>query len=291
MSCKELAVLFMKWATEYHVGKSATHVYNSETIGHYKTALKQLVLQFGNIPVNDFRPLDLITLQKYWTTHGIRKNGYARKSINQFIGIIKQAFKHAVKFGYADSSVYHAILTVDNLKKGKTTAPEYRDVKPVDLEIVKLTLPFMPPIIADMVKIQFYCNMRGQDVRNMRSCDIDFNKYPGVWVYTPFTHKNSNKGKTLQKAIPIPAQEILKPYLNKNPDEFLFSPKDSIALKNIERRQGRKSLNKKGEVQPSHVNRKKDNPKRTPGSQYSRSSYNRAINIPLPDRNSTYCAL
>ena len=44
-----------------------------------------------------------------------------------------------------------------------------------------------------------------------------------------------------------------------------------------ERRKNRKTLNKKGEVQASQKNRRKENPKKVPGEQYSPESYNRAI--------------
>ena len=62
-----------------------------------------------------------------------------------------------------------------------------------------------------------------------------------------------------------------------NPKAFLFSPADTVRDKNIEQRRNRKTLSKNGEVQPSHRNRKKENPKTVPGKQYSTETYGRAV--------------
>jgi hypothetical protein len=64
----------------------------------------------------------------------------------------------------------------------------------------------------------------------------------------------------------------IAPYLVEKadtPEAFLFSPADTMRDRAVELRKNRKTLNKKGEVQPSHKNRRKENPKRTPGEQYS----------------------
>lgn len=167
---------------------------------------------------------------------------------------------------------------VDNLKKGRTKAGEYRDIQPVSDEIVDKTLPFLPPIVADMVRVQRLCGCRPQDIRNMRSVDIDRSK--DVWCYRPFTHKTEHQGKRRLIAIGPRAQAILTPYLTEKAsslEAFLFSPQDTVRLQRIERRKKRKSLNKQGEVQPSQKDRSKPNPKRAPRDHYTKSSYIHAV--------------
>jgi len=66
-------------------------------------------------------------------------------------------------------------------------------IEPVDDAIVDRTLPFLPPIVADMVRVQRLCGMRPQDVRNMRAIDID--RTQKVWRYVPFTHKTEHQKK------------------------------------------------------------------------------------------------
>ena len=144
---------------------------------------------------------------------------------------------------------------------------------PVDDETVDKTLPFLPPVVADMVQIQRLAGLRPQDVFNMRSCDIDRSR--DVWLYRPFKHKTKHRGKERALAIGPRAQEILLPYIVRkadNPEAFLFSPKDSVRIQNQEKRERRKS-----KVQPSQRDRRKPNPKRIPKEQYTKDSYNRAV--------------
>ena len=105
--------------------------------------------------------------------------------------------------------------------------------------------------------------------------------YEDVWVYTPFTHKTENvTGEETFIAIGPKAQAILTPYLIEKadtPEAYLFSPADSVRLQNIDKRRKRTTFNKSGQVQPSHRNRKKKNPKKVPGDHYTKSSYYQGI--------------
>lgn len=268
ISCQELAVHFLEWAEGYYVknGKLTT------TFGHCKNALSLLTKHYGNESVDDFRPLSLVFLQEKWITQGL-----ARQTVNRYVGIVKQAFKHGTKFGWVEAMTYLALQGVDNLKAGRTKAPEYRKVGVVDADTVKKTLPFLPPVVADMVRVQRLTCGRPQDVRNMRACDID--RSCGVWRYIPFTHKTEHRGKNRVIAIGPRAQAILMPYLFEKedcPEAFLFSPQDTVKLQKIEKRRNRKTLNKKGQVQPSQRDRSRPDAAK-PGEQYTKDSYNRAV--------------
>lgn len=96
-------------------------------------------------------------------------------------------------------------------------------------------------------------------MRNLRPIDIvDHNKE--VWRYLPFTHKTEHKGKSRIVAIGPKAQAILTPYLIEKEEQleaFLFSPQDAVKLQKVEKRRNRKTLNKKGQVQPSQQDRSK----------------------------------
>lgn len=201
-----------------------------------------------------------------------------RQTVNRYVGTIRQVFKHGNKFGWVDPVVYHALRSVDNLKKGRTKAPEYRDIKPVPEEVVNRTLPFLPPIVADMVRVQLLSGMRPQDVRNLRSIDI-IDRDKDVWRYEPFTHKNEHRGKSRVVPIGRHAQAILTSYLADKadePEDFLFSPKDTVKMQNIEKRRNRKTFNKQGRVQPSQRDRSKPGASKH-GTQYTKDSYAQAI--------------
>ena len=269
ITCQELAVHFLEWAEGYYVKNGK----QTETFGHHQRAIAPLVRHYGHESVNNFTPLSLVFLQKQWI-----ETGYARLTVNRYVCIIKQAFKFGVKFGWVDAHTHYALQAVDNLKAGRTKAPESKDVEPVEDEIVNRTLPFLSSVVADMVRVQRLCGMRPQDIRNIRACDID--QSGDIWIYRPFTHKTEHLGKKLQKAIGFRAQAILMSYLfekEDTPEAFLFSPRDAVQLQKIEKRRNRKTLNKKGEVQPSQRDRSKPNAVQKVGEQCTRDSYNQAI--------------
>ena len=266
----ELAVDFLNYAKKYYLDKSGKP---NETFGHCKLAIAPVVQYYGKNTVSEFAPLALVFVRDKWVESGI-----SRQTINRWVGIIKQMFRWGVTYGLVSTDTLYALQAVPNLKEGRTTAPEYKEVQPANLANVEKTLPFLPSIVADMVRIQLLAGMRPQDVRNLRSCDID--RTGKIWKYSPYTHKTKYRGKTRELAIGPKAQAILTPYLIEKadtPEAFLFSPKDTVRIQNIEKRRKRKTFNKKGEVQPSQVCRKKKNPQKQPSEQYSRDSYNRAI--------------
>jgi integrase len=266
ISCQELAIHFLEWAEDYYMSQP-------KSFAHVRKAMEFLVKHYGRESVDKFSPMSLVYLQKKLVEHG-----YARPMVNRYVGVIKRAFKHGAKFGWAEPNTSYALQVVDNLKKGRTKAHEFRVIKPVDPDVFEKTLAELPKRVADMCRIQRNSTMRPQDVCNLRACDID--RSGDVWIYRPPAHKTAYLGEVLTKYIGSQAQAILMSYLlekEDSPEAFLFSPADTVRDRNIEKRRNRKTLNKKGEVQPSHKNRKKVNPKRAPGMRYTTASYNRAI--------------
>jgi integrase len=114
--------------------------------------------------------------------------------------------------------------------------------------------------------------MRPQDVRNLRTGDLDMTC--DVWIYRPWTHKTEHHGHSRQVAIGPRAQTILGPFLKpKDPTAYLFSPKDAVAASRAARALRRKTPRTLSEVQRPH----KKHPRRQPRSQYSKASYGSAI--------------
>jgi integrase len=266
ISCQELAIHVLEWAEEYFMNQP-------KSFYHLNRAMEFLVKHYVRELADNFAPTSLMFIQKKLVEHG-----YARPMVNRYVGIIKRAFKHGAKFGWASPQTSYALQVVDNLKKGRTRAHEYRDITSVNPGDFEKTLSELPHRIADMARIQRLCVMRPQDVCNLRSADID--RSGDVWLYRPYTHKTAHLGEVLTKYIGATAQAILTPYLVEkadSPKAFLFAPADTMRDRAAELRKNRKTLNKKGEVQPSHKNRRKENPKKAPGEQYCTEVYNRAI--------------
>lgn len=264
ITIQELSIRFLDWAEGHYVDDGKP----TSSLRRCQLALAPFIQFYGKEPISNFGPESLIFIQEKLVEYGL-----ARETVNKRIGIIRQVVKWGVKRGRVKAEVLVALQAVDGLQAGRTKAPEYRQIEPVDAETVEKTLPYVSPIIADMIRVQRLIGGRPQDVYNMRACDIDTNG--DVWKYVPFKHKTKHRGKLRILPIGPKAQAILIPYLlerEDTPEAFLFSPKDSKRLYYAKKRHNRKT-----KIQPSQKNRKRSNPKRLPGDQYSKDSYNRAV--------------
>jgi integrase len=264
ITIEELVIQFLEYAAGYYVQNGKQTL----TVTHCRYALAPVIQHYGKNSVSEFGPLSLKFIREIMV-----KEQLARSTINSRIGIIKQMFRWGVENELVSSEIFQALLAVTGLKKGRSEAVEPEPVELIADEIIEKTLPFCPPIIADMIQIQRYGGLRPQDVINLRSCDID--RTNDIWKYVPHTHKTKHRGKERMLPIGPRTQRILEPYLiekAETPDAFLFSPADTVRLLRVEQRQNRKT-----KVQPSQICRKKSIPKRKPSEQYNHHSYRTAI--------------
>jgi integrase len=162
------------------------------------------------------------------------------------------------------------LLTVPGLKKGRTTAREPKPIGPVEDVVVEATLPYLPEVVADMVRLQRLTGCRPGEVCSMRPGDIDRTTDP--WTYRPVSHKTQHLGKARTIYIGPKAQEVLRSYLLRPADSFCFSPAESEARRKAEMRERRRTR-----VQPSQLNRRKKRPKRPLSDHYVKNAYRLAV--------------
>ena len=113
--------------------------------------------------------------------------------------------------------------------------------------VVIRTLPFMSPVIADMVKLQRGACMRPGEVCDLRVGDID--RSGEVWLLRAKKHKTARFGAKRIVAFGPPEIEILRRRsVNKGADQYIFSPREAQQERWAEMRVARKS-----KVQPSQV--------------------------------------
>ncbi len=197
--------------------------------------------------------------------------GWARTAINANMGRIRRAFKWAVAEELLSPTVLEGLRAVAGLRDGRSEARETEPVRPVADEQVNATLPYLGSVVAAMVRLQRITGMRPYEVVSIRPCDID--RSDEVWIYEPSHHKNKWRGHVRQVPLGPKAQEILKPFMSRRADTFLFSPAEAEAERNAERRKNRKSP-----MTPSQAARKsKAKPGRAKRERYDTNSYRRAI--------------
>jgi len=235
--------------------------------GCIKEALKIVRELYGRTTANEFGPLALKAVRQRMVD-----NGWSRGYINKSIGRIRRCFKWAVENELVRSDMYHGLMAVSGLRKGRSDAREPDPVQPVDDASVNATLPYLTPVVADMIRFQRIMGCRPQDVCNLRPCDVDMSD--DVWLYRPETHKTEHHDR--ERIIPIgpKGQDILRPYLLRDKESHCFQPIDSERKRRAAQHDNRTTPlfcgNKPGS------NRKKK-PKRVAGEKYTTDSYRRAI--------------
>ncbi len=219
----------------------------------------------GSLEANQFGPLALQRQRDRWV-----KSGISRRYVNRQVNLVVRIFKRAVSQELVESSTWQRLKSIEPLRQGQTTAPETEAIKPVSIELVRATAKYLSPVVRSMVRIQLATGMRPGEVCNLRPCDLD--RTNEVWMFRPAKHKTANKG--IRKAVPIlgDAREAVMDYLNRGPESYCFSPIETTAWLNAQKRSSRQT-----KVQPSQLNRKKDNPRKQPGERYDSMSYRKAI--------------
>ena len=77
-----------------------------------------------------------------------------------------------------------------------------------------------------MIQIQRFTGARPGENCIMKPVDID--RSGEIWLYVPERHKTSHHGKQRAIVIDPQAQEILKSYLDREPDEYCFNPTEVV---------------------------------------------------------------
>ena len=249
----------------------------------------------GEMLAGDYGPGDLEQLQglmasNEWKTPDERKHANCKpwccSQINKNIQRIRRMFRWATRRKLCPSTVYADLLTVDPLRPGQHGTTEPPDVPPVPLQVVNSTLPFLAPILADMVRIQLWTGARPGEICALTPDQVDRTgdkislvtrgaaALPkGCWAIIPTQHKGSHRGKT--RVIPVgpQAQQILAKYLDRPADQPCFSPRESREAFDAARRAARVTP-----MTPSQRARKrKAKPKKKAGDWYDVAAYGRAI--------------
>ena len=226
---------------------------------------KHLSALYGHTPAADFGPKAFKAIRQT-----LIEAGHSRQYINKLMPVITRAFKWAAAEELIPGSVYHALRTVEGLKRGRTTARETEPVKPVANEVVEATLPHLPVVVADMVRFQRLTGAGREKSAILRPCNMDRSKE--VWEYRPADHKTAYRGRERIIYVGPKAQAVLLPYLLRDAQVHCFSPAESEQKRHLEMRAKRRTR-----VQPSQLQRRKARPKRVPRTAYTKDSYQRAI--------------
>jgi integrase len=248
---------------------------------------------YGNRTARTFGPLALRAVRDSMVAHKVTRTmktkdptgkvravekviheGLSRGTINRQITRIKGMFKWAVGQELVPAETYHRLACVEGLRRGKSGARERPRVKPVADDVVNATLIHLPPVIANMVRLQRLTGARPGEIVQLRAIDID--RSGAVWEYRPERHKTEHHDRERVIFFGPQAQEIVTKYLGLDLSAPLFRPDQSEAERSAERRKRRKTP-----LWPSHLKMKEQDkrhrPRRALHQEYDVTAYRRAI--------------
>lgn len=258
----ELILAYVDFAQRYYLKNGAP----TGELENIKYSMRPLTELFGKSRVNDFGPIAM----KATRTRMIEAN-LCRGVINSRLNRIRRMFKWAVENEMASPTVLQSLQAVAPLKRGRCEARESKGVHPAREDLVDAVLRVVPRQIAAMIQLQRLTGMRPNEVTSMRTGDID--RSTAVWHYTPRTHKTEHHGRSRAIFLGPQAQAVVAPFLQLDPDVFLFSPQAVISeVKRVRR------ANRMSKVTPSQMARvPKLYPRKRVGLRYTRQSYAKAI--------------
>lgn len=205
----------------YHAFCATEYRKHGELTSEYwcvKNACRVAARLYGEEPAADFGPRKLEVVRAEFV-----RLGWERRYINQQIQRVRRMFSWGVRRELVPEATWRQLLHVPGLRKGKTEAPERRDVKPVDWAAVEKTLAKLTPLQRAMVRVHRLTGCRAAEVCVMRPCDVDQAADPWRWV--PYTAKTEHLDEVpaVRYWIGPAAQKILKPLLKKaTADGWMF---------------------------------------------------------------------
>jgi integrase len=202
----------------------AAERYGDGTRGEYancKHALKPLMRsRHGATVATAFGPKAL----KQWRDSLAAKN--KRAYVNQQLSKIKRAFKWAASEELIHITVYQALATVPGLRAGESDAAESKRREGVPWSTVEATIAELSPLVADMVRVQWFTSVRSGSL--CRAKPEQFDRSGELWLWRP-RHKTEHLGRELIIPVGPRCQAVLLPYMDRPSDAYLFDPRTQRA--------------------------------------------------------------
>jgi integrase len=146
------------------------------------------------------------------------------------------------------------------------------EVKPVPQAHIDAVLECVNKQIGAMIRLQLLTGMRPGEVTIMRGGDLDTSGR--IWVYRPASHKTEHHYVERLIYLGPKAQEVLRPFLKRDLQAYLFSPAEAECDRRQALHAGRKTPMSCGNRPGSN---RRPRPNRKPGARYTRTNYRGAI--------------
>ena len=193
---------------------------NPSDFSNYKKA-GQALWQYKTLPTAEFDAFLLLQAQ-----NGFVKADYARTHCNKLVNFCIHMFRWGEVRRLAPPGKSRELQAIEPLRNGATR--ENEDRMPVDDTVVERTLPYLLPVYQAFIRILRSTGARPSEICRMKVSDIDRTD-PKIWVYRLKHHKTMQYNQKRVLAFGRKDQALLLPYLDKEPNAAVFSPKDAIS--------------------------------------------------------------
>lgn len=260
----EVMASYFDHVASYYVDGDGQPTSEQSTI---RGALRHLRKLYEDLPAVDFGPMQFKAVRQRMI-----ESGWCRNHINKQCSRLKSMFRWATENELVEPSIYHALQAVRGLAKGRSPAPDHEAIKPVPTEHIQAIRRHVSRQVWALIQLQLLTGARAGELVMMRPIDLDTSGR--IWTYKPHQHKTAHHGHQRTIYLGPQAQGLLKPFLRRAVEAYMFSPSEAEAE--------RRAIQHQKRVTPLHygnrpgTNRKRK-PNRKPRDRYDVSSYRRAI--------------
>ena len=209
---------------------------------HLRLIISLVLEIFPDCPISKFTAMSFRHVRKHVAEVGMSRKPmpWSRNYANKLLKYIKTIFNWGVSYDLVPPEIAAKVASVPAISERESDLEERAKVVEVPDHVVRQTLPFLPPVVADMVKVQRGACMRPKEVRELRVGDID--KTGEIWMIRTDQHKTARFGVKRFIAFGVAEVKILRRRCeNKTDDDFVFSPRDAMLENWAERAAARKT--------------------------------------------------
>lgn len=225
------------------------------------------VAAYLDVRTTEFGPLQLQAVRNELISKGL-----VRRYINETIQGIVRMFRWGVSQELIHTEVHQKLCSVPGLRRGFSNAVESRRRQPITAAELDAITPFMTRPVEAALRVMYLTGARPSEILNLRPRDID--RSGDVWRAEIEDHKTAHLGKRRVLFFGPRCQRVMRPYLLRGEDEYMFSPKEAMEEYQAERHAKRKTPLSCGNTPGSNRRR---NPETSPTDHFHHSVFRRCI--------------
>lgn len=159
----------------------------SAEVNCFKAAIKPLITLFGDVPIDDFTPLQLKAVRAQFI-----ERVWCRSFCNKQANRPRHVYKWGVENGMVTVATWQALQAVSPLKRGKTLAPDHRRREAVSDTDIEAVRPHLKQNHRDLLDLLRTTGARPSELIGLSKNMIDTSE--AVWIADLDEHKNAHRG-------------------------------------------------------------------------------------------------